>query len=398
MDLRAYLKSSVNISTPAYYFDTDVFEKRIDFVKKELPEIPLTFSIKANPFLLNRLPENLRHVEVCSPGELKICKAYEIPGDRIIYSGVNKEIEDVTEAIEYGADIATAESILHVELEQEAAERVGKQQKVILRLTSGNQFGMSEEDILSILANQERYPNLDIYGIHYYSGTQKKKRQIDKDFEKLDAALTRFKDETGFEPELVEMGPGFPVDYFNPPYDETEEATLVENKDTILAFAKKYPLGIEMGRYLATPCGTYATKVMDIKNNSDTDYIICDGGIHHLKYHGQTMAMQIPEMEVLNTSVESKSYCICGSLCTVADVLVREVELPIVSRNDVILFHRCGAYSVTEGSALFLSRKMPEVYLYNEADGLEKMRSFVDAADINRAIKELMAPGPGNKE
>lgn len=199
-----------------------------------------------------------------------------------------------------------------------------------------------------------------------------------------DAALTRFKEETGFVPKLVEMGPGFPVDYFNPPYDETEEATLGENKSTILAFAEKYPLGIEMGRYLAAPCGTYASRVMDIKNNSDTNYIICDGGIHHLKYHGQTMAMQIPEMEVLNTSAETKPYCICGSLCTVADVLVREVELPIVSRNDVILFHRCGAYSVTEGSALFLSRKMPEVYLYNEAVGLEKMRGFISTASINR--------------
>ena len=123
---------------------------------------------------------------------------------------------------------------------------------------------------------------------------------------------------------------------------------------------------------------------VDSKNIKKHNYIICDGGIHHLKYHGQTMAMQIPEMEILNVSTESRPYCICGSLCTVADVLVREVELPVVSRNDVILFHRCGAYSVTEGSALFLSRKMPEVYLYNEATGLEKMRSFVDAADINR--------------
>lgn len=384
MELREYLKNSETVSTPAYYFDTDVFEKRIDFVKRELSEIPLAFSIKANPFLLNRLSQNLRHVEVCSPGELKICKAYGIPGSRIIYSGVNKEIEDVTEAIEYGVDIATAESILHVELEQEAAYKTGNQQRVILRLTSGNQFGMSETDIMSILGNQAKYPNLDIYGIHYYSGTQKKKRQIDKDFEKLDAALTRFKEETGFVPKLVEMGPGFPVEYFNPPYDETEKAVLMENKDTILAFAEKYPLGIEMGRYLAAPCGTYATKVMDIKNNSDTDYIICDGGIHHLKYHGQTMAMQVPEMKVLNTSSEAKPYCICGSLCTVADVLVREVELPVVSRNDVILFHRCGAYSVTEGSALFLSRKIPKVYLYNEATGLEKMRSFVETADINR--------------
>ena len=212
MKLREYLKNSGNISTPAYYFDTDVFEKRIDFVKGELLDIPLTFSIKANPFLLSRLPQNLRHVEVCSPGELKICKFYGIPGSRIIYSGVNKEIEDVTEAIEYGVDIATAESILHVKLEQEAAYKAGKQQKVILRLTSGNQFGMSEEDILSILGNQEKYLNLDIYGIHYYSGTQKKKRQIDKDFEKLDAALTLFKKKTGFVPKLIEMGPGFCTD------------------------------------------------------------------------------------------------------------------------------------------------------------------------------------------
>lgn len=393
MELREYLKNSGNISTPAYYFDTDTFEKRIDFVKRLLPEIPLTFSIKANPFLLNRLPMTLRHVEVCSPGELEICKAYGISGNRIIYSGVNKEIEDVKKAIEYGVDITTAESILHVKIEQKVAEELGKEQKVILRLTSGNQFGMSEVDILSILANPADYPNLNFYGIHYYSGTQKKKRQIDKDFEKLDAALTQFRKDTGFVPKLVEMGPGFSVDYFCPPYNETEEAILYENKDTILTFAKKYPLGIEMGRYLAAPCGTYATKVKDIKNNYDTNYIICDGGIHHLKYHGQTMAMQVPEMEMLSISTLNKSdveerdndlYCICGSLCTVADVLVREVTLPIVSRDDVILFHRCGAYSVTEGTALFLSRPMPEVYLYSEIDGLEKMRSFVDASDINR--------------
>lgn len=384
MNLREYLKKSINLTTPSYYFDIDVFEKRIEFVKSELPNIPLTFSIKANPFLLSCLPDNLSHVEVCSPGELKLCKAYGIPGSRIIYSGVNKEIEDVTEAIEYEVDIATAESILHVELEQKVAEKIGRHQKVILRLTSGNQFGMSEADILSILKNSERYPNLDIYGIHYYSGTQKKKRQINKDFETLEASLTLFREEIGFVPRLVEMGPGFPVDYFTPPYDETEEVVLRENKEIILSFAEKYPLGIEMGRYLAAPCGTYATKVMDIKNNSDTNYVICDGGIHHLKYHGQTMAMQIPEMEVLNDSEECKPYCICGSLCTVADILVREVELPSISRKDIILFHRCGAYSVTEGTALFLSRKMPEVYLYSKDRGIEKFRDFIDTADLNK--------------
>ena len=40
MELREYLKNFGNVSTLAYYFDTDVFEKRIDFVNWELPEIP----------------------------------------------------------------------------------------------------------------------------------------------------------------------------------------------------------------------------------------------------------------------------------------------------------------------------------------------------------------------
>ena len=387
MGLREYLAHTEcgRVHTPAYYFDADEFEKRVRFVKEEFTDIPLTFSIKANPFLLNNLPEGISHVEVCSPGELAICKAYHIPGSRIIYSGVNKGSDDVGDAVAYGVDIATAESLLHVELEQQAAEQEGIRQKVLLRLTSGNQFGMSEDDILQVLGHLNRYPNLIVHGIHYYSGTQKRKRQIDRDFADLRGALSRFEREAGYVPQLVEMGPGLPADYFDPPYDETEKATLRENKNQILAFAREYPLGIEMGRYLAAPCGTYASRVVDIKNNSDTDYVICDGGIHHLNYYGQTMAMQVPEMDVLQDHAGAqKPYCICGSLCTGADVLVREVDLPELCRGDVLLFHRCGAYSVTESRMLFLSRMMPEIYVYSEDRGMEKLRGPVDSSWINR--------------
>lgn len=385
MTLREFLRESSSVESPAYYFDLDVFEKRVGLVKDELQDIPLTFSIKANPFLLFGLPDNLRHVEVCSPGELQICKHYGIPGNRIIYSGVNKENTDVTEAISYGVDIATAESKLHIELEQAVAASLHKKQSVIFRLTSGNQFGMSEDDIFSILSNKNAYPNLDFIGIHYYSGTQKKLRQIEKDLKKLDTFLKKASDEYGFVPQLVEMGPGLAVEYFEVPYDEEDEKRLREAAPLLLEFANKYPLGVEMGRFLAAPCGTYVTKVVDIKNSSDTNYLICDGGIHHLKYYGQTMAMQVPEMEVLVAEDTPKNpYCICGSLCTVADVLVREVNLPEMTGGDQILFHRCGAYSVTEGSALFLSRQIPAVYVYNEEVGLMKVRSMVDAALINR--------------
>ena len=387
------------VDTPSYVFDIDVFRERIRRTKEALPNMPLTFSIKANPFLLVDVPDDISHVEVCSPGELEICQYYNVPGTKIIYSGVNKELSDITEAVSYsgcGVDIVTAESKLHVELEQKAANSFGIQQKVLLRLTSGNQFGMSPEDVLSVLGRRSEYPNLEFIGIHYYSGTQKKDKQVKKDLDRLDSFLIKASAELGWEPKMVEYGPGLAEDYFNPPYDESDYQLLMSVAPEIISFSKIYSLGIEMGRFLASSCGTYYTSVMDIKSNDDVNYIICDGGIHQIKYHGQTMAMQVPPIDVFrdgqllyeNHSIidESVDYCLCGSLCTVADVLVREVSLPELKIGDVLSFGRCGAYSVTEGSSLFLSRKMPKVYICDKINGVRLLRDFLDSSSINRGM------------
>ena len=366
-----------NINTPAYIFDSEEFERQTSIVKEQLGEIALTYSIKANAFLLNCLPDTIQHVEVCSPGELQICKKYGIEGKKIIYSGVNKEESDITDAISYGVDIATAESLKHVQLEQKVAKKFAIKQKVLLRLTSGNQFGMSEEDIHEILGKD--WPNLEIIGLHYYSGTQKKLKQINKDLTYLGDVIEDLKVKYKFKPQLVEYGPGLPVNYFIGDSLEYLSDVVILLRD----FSEKYPLGIEMGRFLASSCGMYATKVMDIKQNDNTNYIICDGGIHHLKYYGQMMAMQVPEIEVLNfLSKEEKNYCLCGSLCTVADVLVRDVKLPTLQETTIILFKNCGAYSVTEGSSLFLSRKLPNVYLLDKQGTLNMVRDSVDTYNL----------------
>ena len=387
MTVLEYLKTipMKEVSSPAYFFDMDVFEEKIEFTKSVLKDIPLTFSIKANPFLLSALPEGIRHVEVCSPGELTICKKYAVDPKRIIYSGVNKEVKDVHEAIEYGVDYVTAESLKHVRVEEEVCARLQTTARVLLRLTSGNQFGMSQEDIFSIFENIQQYPHLHIAGIHYYSGTQKKERQLAKDIERLDAFMTLLKEKYHFEAELLEMGPGIGAEYFEAPYEEKERENLFMAVPYLAKLKEKYPLGIEMGRFLSSGCGTFSTRVKDIKNNSDTEYVIVDGGMHQLKYYGQTMAMKVPEIHVLQAVPQDtkKTYCVCGSLCTVADVLVREVELPVLREEDILLFERCGAYSVTEGSALFLSRELPAVYVYSEKKGMQKVRDILHTSALN---------------
>ncbi len=403
--------------TPYYVFDTDEFAKRAAMIRAALDckggrRIPLCFSIKANPFLLHRLPEGLDHVEVCSPGELEICIALGVKPESIIYSGVMKEKCDIERAVSYGAGILTCESIRHATLISEVmleciqegayeAEFAETKAHVILRLTSGNQFGMSLEDIEYIISHPDEFKGIAVMGIHYYSGTQKSLRKINKDLEKIKSALTGLKEKYGFEPQLVEYGPGLCVEYFEDDWQEKEKQSLDDAAEVLREFAEEYPLGIEMGRFLAASCGKYYTQVKDLKSTGDANYAILDGGIHHLNYFGQRMAMQVPPIKVYagevseneeRTDVEFTElpdidYTLCGSLCTVADVLVREVKLKKLEIGDILEFAHCGAYSVTEAPALFLSRQLPAIYAYSKGCGYECLREHIPAAEINLAGK-----------
>lgn len=385
MNNEILLNAAERFGTPSFVFDTDEFARQADRIKSAIGDIPLCYSIKANPFLLHELPKSVSRVEVCSPGELTICQKLNIAHDTIIYSGVNKGADDIGRAVDYGAGILTAESRLHVELINRVCVEKGKRAEVILRLTSGNQFGIDPDEIIDIISNRGKYEAIEFIGLHYYSGTQKKNAAvIEKDICKFKEFIERLEAACGYVPSHVEYGPGAAADYFVPPYEEKDAETLKETAELLKSFAKKYPLTVEMGRFLASSCGTYLTSVADVKNNLGTSYVICDGGINHLKYYGQTMAMQVPPITLLGSDkAYEHSYTLCGSLCTTADLLVRKAELPELKIGDTLAFGRCGAYTITEGTVLFLSRTMPRVMLYSEKEGIKLVRDFYETNSLN---------------
>ena len=147
-----------------------------------------------------------------------------------------------------------------------------------------------------------------------------------------------------------------------------------------------------MGRFLAASCGTYYTRVMDRKTTEGCAYVILDGGIHQVNYYGKLMADmrgRKPLVSLIREGVtgDRQHYCLCGSLCTTADVLVRDIELPALQEGDILAFREVGAYSITEAMELFLSRDMPGVYL---ARGGKKwqVRQQVASNRLNSAAPE----------
>ncbi len=391
MNLDILKTAKETLSTPSYVFDIDELHGRLNMIKSGLQgKADIAYAMKANPFLVKDLKDTADKLEVCSPGEYEICHRYGASPDRIIVSGVNKTPDSMERILDLstGHGFFTMESPQHFHILSKLCQEKNLQIKVIIRLSSGNQFGMDkstfEDTLVKVLAD----PNMEFYGIHYYSGTQKKMKKVIKELTMLNEYAAFLHDTYHTEVHELEYGPGLSFTYFEK--DEmidavSEVEALSEALDIITNFSH---ITLEMGRFLASSCGSYLTTVMDKKSSDGTNYVIVDGGIHQLNYYGQIMGMKKPFMKLLfnnnNDSTDGEEeLTICGSLCTVNDVILKATPFPVMNVGDTFVFENCGAYSVTEGMALFLSRELPTVAFYNEADGLTVIREKCETNTFN---------------
>lgn len=329
----------------------------------------------------------MERYEVCSPGEFHICVQNHLDMSKIVLSGVNKEYEDVRYAMEQGVVHYTAESVAQLKLVERCATELEKQVELILQVTSGNQFGMSEEDVISCIREKETYPHVQLMGLQYFTGTQKKgMKKIAGEVAYIEDFSERLRTEEGFETKILEFVPDWGVPYFTK--DDFEEDTrLLKEFMELFQEKRPYELIFEMGRFLTASCGYYLTRIVDQKKNDAVNVCIVDGGINHVNYYGQNMAMKTPILSFFPqheaAEDQEEEWTVYGSLCTVSDILLKKLTLPDAQVGDVLVFHNIGAYSVTEGIYLFLSRRMPKIFLYGEKDGLKLLRNNTETWMMN---------------
>lgn len=371
--------------TPMYIFDITALRARIRSLRSHLPAgTGLCYAVKANTFILREITDCVDRFEVCSPGEGAICEALGLPPEKLVISGVYKSPEFIEHLVSAHPDLGrfTVESMEQFYLLVHLALKYDRRIPVFLRLTSGNQFGLNESEIRRII---ERHTEiLDIRGIQYFSGTQKHSlKRIQRELHALDRFLQELEQDYSFHAEELEFGPGLRVCYFqDEEYDE--EAFLHEFSAMLDNMEFPTHITLELGRSIAASCGSYLTRVVDTKHNSGQNYAILDGGIHHLVYYGQSMAMRIPHYQLYpRRKAETENWNLFGSLCTINDILVKQLPLPGLSVGDLFAFENTGAYCMTEGISLFLSRDLPGVSLLLENGELIPVRKMTPTAPLN---------------
>lgn len=381
MDYESLIKEH---GTPTYLYDIGILLDRVNYLKSKFDDtIQMVYAVKANTFIAKELEQDVDRYEICSPGEFRICNNLSIDRKKMVISGVYKDYETISHMISSYEDIGkyTVESVSQYELLKELTSKYDRNIHILIRLTSGNQFGVNEEEFLTILKDKCKYITVD--GIEYFSGTQKHSiKKINREIDYLVEFLNRVEEELGFSLQEIEFGPGLPIFYFQD--DEFDEDEFLTEVNLALRKLGEKCISLEIGRSIAASCGSYFTKVVDMKTNKNGNFTIVDGGIHQLVYYGQTMAMRVPFFDVLpKRNAELQTYNLYGSLCTINDILVKNIDVPKLELGDVFIFKNTGAYSSTEGISLFLSRDLPKVLICSRDKRISVVRDRMKTSEMN---------------
>ena len=378
-----------------YLFDSAVLRDRTKYIKSFFDKnINICYAVKANTFITGEIADLADRFEICSPGEERICRDIGIEYSKMVISGVYKTPSFIENLIadESFNGIITAESVHQYDFICEYSEKYAHKIKVLPRLTNDSQFGVNKSDIEKMISERENHPYIDIAGIQFFSGTQKTSvKKYAREINKLNEFLNHLKDDYGYAARELEYGTGFPVAYFEG--EETKEEEIFASLSSLLSSIDIKPeITLEIGRSIAASCGKYYTHIVDIKTNKSQNYVLTDGGMHHIVYFGQHMAMKMPAFSVIGkeNEPEEKEYNICGSLCSMNDIMVKGAPLPEIEIGDMICFENTGAYCLTEGISLFLSRDIPAVYLKKNDSEIIRLRPSFETYNLNNPENERM--------
>ena len=370
--------------TPFYVYDRQLIINRIKQLTNTLPsEISLHYAIKANPLpsLVQLMATQVSGFDVASKKEMLLAIQTGMQAENISFAGPGKTTEDIEAAIIAGVTLHV-ESVGEISRVELAASRLALKANIALRINpkfelkssgmkmSGGSkpFGIDEEQVPEILKGLN-LTQINLRGFHIFAGSQNLNAEAiisaqQQTFMLAEELVALSSEITKSKIDYLNIGGGFGVPYFA---NETLlDVEAVANSLQILLKKHKtlvtgLELILELGRYLVAEAGIYVSKVIDKKVSRGTNYLVCDGGLHHHLANsgnfGQVIRKNYPVAigNKLKGDVQ-ELVNIVGPLCTPLDILADKVMLPEASMGDYVVIFQSGAYGASASPQNFLSQ------------------------------------------
>lgn len=386
--------------TPFYLYSHKTVLNHFLKIKEAFKDVDplICFSMKANSNLsiCKTLVNAGAGLDIVSGGELFKAGKVGCPPERIVYASVGKTAEEIKDALQKDILFFNVESVPELIMIDTVAGKLGKKARVAIRInpdvkpethdyittgTKEKKFGVDFERTEEIFDNANKYPHVELKGIHVHIGSQI------TDTEPFVQALIKvldFINRSNIGIEWLNLGGGFGIIYSD------EKTTTAQNfADAVIPFLKnsKFKLILEPGRFIMGNSGILVTKVLYVKTGSTgKKFAIVDAGMNDLLRPSLYKAYHD-----IKPVVERKSntfvYDVVGPICESGDYLALDRELPELIPGEHIAVMSAGAYGYTMSSN-YNSRPRPAELLVIDGS-VRVVRSAETYKDLIRGEKIL---------
>jgi diaminopimelate decarboxylase len=360
MIIKSTIEKFRRIETPFYYYDLDILRSTLDVVKKESDNsgYKIHYAVKANynQRLLRIISSYGFGADCVSFNEINTAISAGFKPSEIVFAGVGKTDKDIIAALNEGIFCFNCESIPEIEVIDQLAARQNKTARIALRInpyieahthkyiTTGieeSKFGINTWELDDVIKKLAELKNITLIGMHFHIGSQITRMSVFKSLCSRINELQIWFSSHNINLEIVNVGGGLGIDYENP----DKNPDFPEYFSLLNEFIDLFPgqkMHIEPGRSIIGQCGSLISRVLFIKNGSNTQFAILDAGMTDLIRPALYQAYH--KIENLTSAGNIFRYDVVGPVCESSDTFAKFIELPETSRGDIIAIRSAGAY------------------------------------------------------
>ena len=372
------------LETPFYYYDANLLRDTLNVIRTEAAKynkfcVHYAIKANANPKVLSIIREHGLGADCVSGGEIAAAIKAGFPASKIVYAGVGKTDREINLGLDHDIFCFNVESVPELEVINELAAAKGKIARVAFRInpdvgahthaniTTGlaeNKFGISMQDMDKVIDRALEMNNVKFVGLHFHIGSQ----ILDMgDFVALCNRINDLQEKLYARQIIVEhinVGGGLGIDYAHPnrqPIPDFADYFATYHKH--LKLRPQQTLHFELGRSVVGQCGSLITKVIYVKQGTNKQFAIVDGGMTDLIRPALYQAYH--KIENITSEEPNETYEGGGPICESSDVFGKAIDLNRVKRGDLIALRSAGAYGEIMASG-YNCRTLPQGYTSDE--------------------------------
>ena len=373
-------------STPTYVYSQDEILSNINSYKINTDSNDLVcFSVKSsnNLHILKLISSQGLGFDVVSGGELDKVLYINADTNKIVFSGVGKTKQDLTNAIKNNIKSINVESVSELKLISIIVNELNTSANIALRVnpeitskthpyletgSSKSKFGIAKSDLrkcIKIIKNQNK---INLRGLAFHIGSEI------KDFSYFKRAINFMLDQINSmnidKPiEFLDVGGGLAIKYF----DNDKTLSIKEFVKKVRQLVPNHiNLIFEPGKSIIGNAGYLISKVLYKKKN----ILIIDAGMND---HIRT-PLYGARHNILPTRKQSKSknkFTVAGPICESADYFDKNFPYSL-EEGELIVIGSSGAYGFSMSSNYNARLKPPEVIVLNKKMKLIRNRETFD--------------------